>query len=361
MPPTSYSMRTLRLYFLSFVVVATVMVACRKEPELPTAKDPTEHGRLKSGPDCAPEVAINCGMLSFATQAEFQEAEECLDKRYEAEMDWFEQEHPGLDEDEFNDAIEGEEFDDNHIFIEFEQALGFYSYRANCEDHLSTYLDGGGDPATFTMPMPFSGPPAATLRNKYGAVMVAGTIFLTDGDGTVWEFCSCEMYELYISNPSLFDQAFIDQNSSCVTVNKDIFTGNGTICSNSWRQCWVDEYVAGSKKVKMTLEFQSSSLESEPYATIRAYKKKNGKWKKRFVKLGIRVHGATYDEDCSNVRGFNKSRPRKWRCWRQRGDRFEGGRTFQNQTVMGDYHYGPTPISTYRELDFINSCNGCGC
>lgn len=167
-------MYRLRIVLLAFIATATVFIACRKEPHETARVMPT--GIAKTN-ECEFQVALECGMLSFPEQADFEAMRICIEERYEAFLAWLEQEYGTLDDDDFDNAVEQLGANEDSQILEILSTVpGFYSYWQMHEAALNEWLDGGGEPWTFNMPYPFSNAIEGSLRNTLGAVMIGGTI-----------------------------------------------------------------------------------------------------------------------------------------------------------------------------------------
>lgn len=173
-------------------------------------------------------------------------------------------------------------------------------------------LDAGGDP--FDSPGEqnrFDDDVHATLFDKNGAVMIGSRIYMHLPGGDVIEFCSCERYMQYLSNPEPID------GDPCTTLHsKAIFYGpNGVCCSDDELEWGLDTYDNDTRKIKWWWRFKFSHFPegtTYSYARIKYWKLKNGKWRPRRGRL----YAATYGEyssivDCSRVGSWSKSKLRR--------------------------------------------------
>lgn len=299
---SSRTMRTLRLYFLSFVVVATVMVACRKEPiaSAPSSADV----QLKNGADCAVGVSIECGMLAFVDRTHFDEVYQCLHLRHEAYLDWFEDQYGSLSEDAYNDMADQLGFVDEQTLIQFEDALVFSSYRKYIADLEEAWLAGGGDPEFGPGASDlFDDEVLATLVNENGAVLIGGIVHYTAPDGQETDFCSCELYEQYMANPNS-----VDLGDPCVVQPKtkycsDYLTLPCYCCRSEQVEKGGIEF-DDNKKVTWTLSFKYQSATwfsqngTRAIAKIRGWRYKNGRWKARRMRMEANSTGHYWDRSC---------------------------------------------------------------
>lgn len=354
-------MQRLKLPLLLFAAIATVFMACKKEP-LRDAVEPTgilKTGERPSGKDCYKGVRIKCGMLSFTDQAHFQEVYDCLEAAYEAHLDGFEAQYGYLSEDDYNDMADQLGFVDEQPLIDFEEALGFTSWRADYDLALNIYMDAGGDPELFTRPYLFGDAIAGTLRNKHGAVMINGRIFLLDDQYRAWSFCFCEMYEAYLANPSAFEDI---EEDDCVGRQKTEYQGSGFTCRNHWKSCWW-ENIGDDRKVNQNLSFYYGSPSpggsTQAMVEMRAFKKKWGKWRLRRIWMKVRVSGVSRDIQCDQKdNSFLRDKGYRWnrRIWRIQGWGEE--RTFIDDEIKGQFWYTTSGTTNNRSLNHLyNGCN----
>ncbi|MFZ1694044.1 MAG: hypothetical protein WAT74_12665 [Flavobacteriales bacterium] len=340
-----------------FVAAMIAMIACKKEIHDMRSKTCEPDGAFKAGDppqDCAMNVSIECGMLSFEDLDHFLAVAECLTERYNAHVDWFVSQNENLDDDELDELAEVSGFVDEEAIIYFETSLGFASYRQHYESTLTDWVDAGNDPEDFSMPELFPSPALAALRNVHGAVMIGGAIYLTDGSGRRWEFCTCDVHLDYLANPTAYESI---EGDPCVTLHRTIYEGNGTQCSDSWRQCRWIEYSTG-KKVKATLEFSYGGYaptQTLVSARLDAWKQRaSGRWKRRYLSLHPRATGPFTETGCDARGNYNvnkgSKRRRTWESW----DSYHGQKTFKNETCVGSYVWGPNNLQHTIMLDFVN-------
>lgn len=233
---------------------------------------------------------------------------DCLETAYEAHLDAFEAQYGYLSEDDYNDMADQLGFVDEQPFIDFESALGFDSYRALQAAAEDAWLDTGGDPSTgpFATNL-FDDEIMETLMNEKGAVMIGGVIHLTLADGSVIEFCSCELYEQYLQDPSS-----VDLNDPCITVNKTMYYGDGTCCKSYQKEKDGDVYDTG-KRITWTLLFEyNHHLDiARSYAKIRHWRWRNGKWRPRRADLLARAEGIYSHTDCKQGSTYTKTKAKK--------------------------------------------------
>lgn len=289
-------------------------------------------------------------MLSFNSAADYTALYTCLAAAVEANADAFESQYSGLSDDDYNDMADQLGFEETQPLIDFESSAGFQSYRNWFYAEEETWLAGGNTPSSMPYANIFHDDVTATLRNKYGAVMIAGIIYLRDKYGVDWTFCDCETYMTYINNP-----ASISPNDPCVTKRdtKALFEGNGTTCSDFWYQC--DERNCGSNHLyRMYLLFGWSPGENntQVYSEIRHFKWKSNRWKPRRMKMTAGGYGSRYTLDCVDKASFYLTPKTKRRRKVYAGDWFSAHDTFQNLTVHGNWSYDG--CSNSFALDYVN-------
>ncbi len=328
-------MRQLNLPLLFLAAIVSLFMACKKEPlreKLLTAGiEKNDLGPGAVGTACTRSVRLVCGMLSFNDQAHFQETYDCLEAAYEAHLDAFEAQYGNLSEDDYNDMADQLGFVDEQTLIDFEGAMGFSSYRAYIFGEEDVWLNNGGDPqygpgATNL----FEDDIEAALMNKYGAVMIGGVIYLTLADGSVIEFCSCELYDRYLQDPSS-----VDLNDPCITLNKHLYYGNGTCCK-SYQQEKGGHVYDSDKKITWTLLFEYNQHvdNARSFAKIRHWRLKNNKWRPRRADLLARADGRYSQPDCKEGSTYTKTKAKK------------------RKTLKATYwHWQPATIITFKTAD----------
>jgi hypothetical protein len=88
-------------------------------------------------------------MLSFVDTTHYRIVFDCLEAEYNAHVNAFGSANASLSEDDFNDLADQLGFVDEQPLIDFEQQLGFPSYRRWYENELEQWFDNGGDPESF--------------------------------------------------------------------------------------------------------------------------------------------------------------------------------------------------------------------
>ena len=346
-------MRSINNLLLAAVATATVFAACRKETLDPVVR---QVGGAPKDEGCDFNVSVECGMLSFTDAAHFDEILDCLDARYEANLEWLEQEYGSLDDDQFDDAVEQLGWNEDNAIIDFLAGLGFTSYWSHYETALNQFLEQGGEPWNFGMPDPFSTPTSAALRNKYGAVMIGGIIYVTMPNGNELTFCSCEAYELYTVDPSGY---VLDPNDPCVgLIEKQTFTGNnGFECSDYWKMCHWNNYISNKNmKVKLIFEYSASDGTAAEARQDSWKKRSNGRWKRHYTKLRPRIDGKSGTIECVFRGSFTKERPQRRARTRTSGVKWPGQHhTFRNLEVSGTYNWAGGSYTDAITLDWTQS------
>ena len=249
-------------------------------------------------------------MLSFATLADFQYVYDCIETAYEAHLDAFELQYGYLSEDDYNDMADQLGFADEEPLIDFEQAVGFTSYRAEMAALEDAFLAGGGDPANSPDGSNvFDDQVLETMYNADGAVMIGGTVHYRAPDGSHIEFCSCSMYEQYLADPTS-----VDLNDPCIGLQKTLYCSAQCDCCKSYQVVSDFDTYSSNKKIVWTLRFEYDKVwvglqgggfvwNHRSCAKIVHYKKVNGTWKRRRADLLARTEGVYSD---SNDGGYCK-------------------------------------------------------
>lgn len=230
-------------------------------------------------------------------------------------------------------------YNEDNAIIDFLAGIGFNSYWHVYESALDQFLDQGGLPWEFDMPNPYSTPIDAALRNKFGAVMVGGIIYVTLANGNELTFCNCDAYQDYIAD---IENYTFDPNDPCTgMIEKQIFTGsNGFECSDYHKMCHWNSY-AGSKNMKVKLIFEYNSEGTFAEARLDSWKRRNnGRWKRHYTKLKPRVSGNVNSVACEFLRSFDKTRTTRRARTRIANHAWRGfHRTFRNDEVRGSYEW----------------------
>jgi len=305
-------MRSLPISLLLFGAFVAIFGACKKESPGPNNKHVGGLGMEKlGGSDCARSVRVVCGMLAFNDQAHFQEVYDCLEAAYEAHMDAFEAQWGYLSEDDYNDMADQLGFVDEQPLIDFEQTYSFSSYRAQMTMLEDAFLLNGGDTA-FSPEADnlFDDQVLETMYNANGAIMIGGIVHYRAPDGTHIDFCNCEVFEQYLTDP-----ASVNVNDPCVGLQKTLFCSSPCDCCKSYQlDSDIDEYVTNERYIRWTLRFEYDKYWAGPQgggfvwnhrscAKIVHYKKVNGRWKRRRADLLARTEGVYSG---SNDQGFCK-------------------------------------------------------
>ncbi|MFN3875433.1 MAG: hypothetical protein ACK4L7_05940, partial [Flavobacteriales bacterium] len=258
------------------MAIATMVIACRKDELGATAIGPVNP--KSNGGDCARNVRMDCGMLSFANEAEFQAVYDCLELAYEAHNDAFESEHAAVSEDDYDNLVDLLGFEEDQPLNEFEAGASSTSFRTSYLTALNAWMDLGEDPEQFGMMDPFTNPIMATLSNSDRAVMIGGKIHVVDAIGRPWVFCDCSTYEQFLADPSSFENS----EDPCISIPKVDYPGPGnTTCRNHWKSCYWHS-ITSTRKVNENVSFYwgwpGAGSWTTANAEIRAFKKRNGKW-----------------------------------------------------------------------------------
>lgn len=312
-------MQRLPLSLLFFAAVATVFIACKKEP-LREAVDQTgivKSGERPSGKDCYKGVRIECGMLSFTDQAHFQEVYDCLEAAYEAHLDGYEAQYGYLSEDDYNDMADQLGFVDEQPLIDFEGALGVTSYRAHLAALEDAWLANGAiDSSNPLLNDVFVDDILATLFNKDGAVMVGGVINYWAPNGDIYQIAEgdCTLYDCIRLDPSQCD---------LTNVRLKHHNDSDSLCGPHYAVEDSTVYFDGNnRKVFWLMKFHHTGGGFGPWggqhmfrSQIWSYRRKNGGWRKRKVSLAEQLQGIAYnpEEACKTESGHVLQTPKRRR------------------------------------------------
>lgn len=308
------------LFPLRSAAVFTVLLlfaGCSKEP-VDTVKEASAGvgSTKRDGKDCIDGVRMECGMLSFTSQQQFTDVYDCLEAAYEAHLGDFEAQYGGLSEDDYNDMADQLGFVDEQPFIDFEQAMSFFSARDALADAEELFLLGGGHPSNSpSLSSQFDDDIMATLFNVHGAVMIDGVIHVIDSEGNQWTFCSCNIYQQWLQDPNS-----VNPEDPCSLVLKGGVINTPTCKSDWWQYCW-REYVTDEKEVNWKLQVKYWQFWDHSSATARIwhYKWKNNRWKPSRADLMVRSYGWYNNaQECQKLGSYDANRAKKRKALRVR-------------------------------------------
>ena len=216
-----------------------------------------------------------------------------------------------MSDEDYNDYADQMEFQEEQPLLEFEQSLGFSSYRKKFEDLDLIWLSEGADwdvnPDDLNC---VDDPILATLLNEQGAFVVDGVLHFIDANCEWWylENYECQSVEDCILDPS-----------NCEGVEKGaIHPSVGVQCFYNERDN--DKFSTSTRKVKIKVQHSINSggafSPSVPQfrATQRCYRKKLGIWKRHRAQQSLFTQVNALKDDCTTnaqIDGFVSDR--RWR------------------------------------------------
>lgn len=281
---------------------------------------------------------MECGMLSFASTTDYYDTYTCLETALEDYQEDLESQYSSLNDDQLDSAIEANGQDWYQPLIDFETAANLFSFRAAYASAEEQWLAGGGDPANIPAVDPFHNDVKASMRNKYGAVMINGLIYLTDSQHNNWVFCSCDEYQGYIADPVNYDPT----GNPCVEVVtlRGEFTVNGNTCHDNWYQCKDTTYANGRRVTEfLVCSFLGGTMGTEYASEIKHYEWKNNRWKYKSAKIYAKVYGDLNSGECLPIQNIFREKPLKRRRKRVAFDWTGSYRSFEDGKVLGGWQF----------------------
>lgn len=193
---------------------------------------------------------------------------------------------------------------DEQPLLDFESANGYTSYRENMASLEDAWLASGAqDPSPWVNDI-FVDEILGSMFNKDGAAMIGETIIYYAPNGDIYYIPAagedCMLYDCILSNPENCD---LDS----VKVRK---ANSGSVCGPYYVVEDSVEYYYndGERKVTWFMKFNHTGGYGGQHifrSEIRAYKKKNGSWKKRRTALGVNLEGSAFnpEEACKETGG----------------------------------------------------------
>lgn len=282
-------------------------------------------------------------MPYYQDSVHFEQVYACLEQAYEAWQDAFEAAHGSLSEDDYEAMVASLGWQDEQPLIDFEAAIGYISYRANMSSLEDAWLaNGAPDPGPYADDV-FVDEVMGTMFNKDGAAMIGGTILYYAPDGDVYYIPSdnqdCSVYECIQSGAG-----------GCNMDSVQIRKANGSSACGPY---YVVEdsveyyYNDGDRKVSWFMKFNHTGGLSGQHvfrSEIRAYKKKNGNWKRRRTALGVNLEGTAFnpEEACKEKDGETNPQVAKRRKVRRNKMKFWPryiDYSAQDEELRGHHHF----------------------
>lgn len=254
------------------------------------------------GPDITQRVQVVNGLLKFETGADFDQMVDILDER---DAKWNDEllqyltpyttddleglAEPKLDAiaDLFEMYEETKGITGDYVYEHFEDELRFKSLRDKLALLEEAFLDQenpdwDNDPSDHFI----SGTAEQTLFNARGEIMVGGKLYKMFPNGLLYEVTDGDFNTLWAITDQYENELFEADNVEAYNVG--VLSGRMGDCRSWVRQPNPREYAPGSKKYIGYGGHRSFIFSNRVFSTVKHYKKKGRKWKKR------RAHLVTY-------------------------------------------------------------------
>jgi hypothetical protein len=247
-----------------------------------------EQGGAKHSP-CADKVKLACGgtILAFSSLAHYQTTYDCLQAAYADHYSAMMAQYVGLSEEDLNDLLDQIAFDEDAPLLDFEQQIGFNSYRTYFRALEDAWLLNGMDPATDPdNTCLFNDPVEQTLMGANGAVMVAGVIYYYAPNG--------QMFVISNGDCGLLDQLINDPSSvSDPNVTEKRFSSACDDCYWALSDRNNYAYDGNKKKIKWKHDHTWNLIwnQNEFRGVQKSYRKKFGFWKRYRRDMSIEISG----------------------------------------------------------------------
>lgn len=291
-------MRASLLLLVLLVCTVKFLTGCKKEPELDRPTAPVDFF-AKGGPSpCAEGLNLACGMPHYLNAEHFDYVYGCLETAYENHQDDFETAYGYLDEDDYEDMIVSLGWVDEQPLIDFESTTNFTSYRKHFVGLEDAWLAAGASGPNPWLDDVFVDEVLATMFNQDGAAMVGDTIVYYAPDGTIYHIPAanedCSLYECILVNPENCDMEGVQVVDKAAT----------SVCGELYAAEDSTEFYfnEGERRVDWKLKHNRVGGIEDRFiyrSEIRAYRKKNGNWKKWRTKLGVNLYGTAFHFDIS--------------------------------------------------------------
>lgn len=288
-------------------------LSCRKELRDDSGAPATLGIAKGSGFDCIEGVTLVCGIPKYVNAEHFELVYDCLEAAYEGHSDDFEDLYGSLSEDAYEDMVTQTGFVDEQPLIEYESAVGYSSYRAELASLEEAWLAAGADPQTDPyLADVFVDDVLAAMYDKNGAAIIEGVIVYWAPNGDIYEIpnMDCDLYACILTqgpeNCNLDSVKIIKANASSPCGPYFVTEDSVEFYNND-----------GERRVSWFMKFNHTGGFGGQHiyrSQIRAYKKKNGSWKKRRTALSVNIGGQAFnpEESCKETDGeTNPQTPRR--------------------------------------------------
>jgi hypothetical protein len=268
---------------------------------------------LKRGSSCASGVRLACGgrILEFTDTAHYQAVYDCLEQEYEAHQDWALGQYGQLNDEAYNDILDSIGFNDDEPLQDFEQCLGFSSYRRLLWTMENAWLASGMDPNLDPDNVDnIDDPITATLMSEERAIKIGGIINYLDDQGN-W-------YTVQNGDCSLLDSLIAC--ASCVNNPNVLKNTYDTPCGDCWYLLgWSnDEFWHNNKrKVKWKWDYDlDQNKDIQKFVLVqKSYRKRLFVWNRFRINQTINMTAELLNHiNCNDLSSMNVSRSDRW--WR---------------------------------------------
>lgn len=284
---------------LLFIILAQ---SCKKTPiETETYRVHKSYATLNNNYSGVDE---NDGILWFDDEETLKAAMDQLEANYEIWNDAFEQEYAELDDDDFNETAESENFQEEQAMLDFEVQFNYTSLRtiiaAQQEEWLATIpWDENNEPDDHYVQDYI----LRTFLNEYGEIGIGNSVYIVFEE-EVFEVTDGDMQTV----EGIRDDREEYREEENVVVH-DYGQGEGKIACKNWEFAKEHPGQGGTYHFKTKLSFRNYPWYSVVVAKSKAYKNK----KRHKTYQIVQIYGDVYNPGCSlsDTAGGSKDKRRK--------------------------------------------------
>lgn len=261
---------------------------------------------------------VNGCILKFSTTSDYNLVLQQLETDYELFNDNYENQYPGLTDEQLDDLDEQNGFDEFTPLKEFESLFGgFCSKRSEIEAVENTWLANnmtGIDPDDIDLT--FDDAENTIFNNNYSFKIGNDTYQLTETgtyiNGILWGGNNSTSH-LHIptwnDNKDQLSAGPYAEEISSVSTNYNFAMRNTTECKSNKKSSTRSDY-SSNGRMKFKIAINSIAIRSSVKSKAVNFKKKNnGNWKRSRVNMAVGCGGTVYEGDCSSSFQFNDRFP----------------------------------------------------
>lgn len=326
--------------FLLIPILLILLYSCEDRIENNFDADDTNSKEIKLVTISADDGKNSVTLLAFEDVDHFEQTITDLENQIETNEDAFVNQYRTLDEEALNAKEEEVGYKTEQPLLDFESQYNIpQSLREVYAAAEEVWMDNDElDPLTDPdKDYPFD-ETLMTLLNPEGEVQIANRFLKLTNKGFV-EIDNLDVTTLIrIDNG---DETAYDEPT--VYTNID-FDGGSKYACTSWKgKTYKHEYVDNKKLVKRHVQFHCYPWKSVSTTRLKSYKKKNGRWKKHRMQLGVANQANLRNTNCApKMFMWSDWKRKKRKSLRKRNtnwDSYPQDRAEKNLSIYGKFEY----------------------